>query len=170
MPDSPWQKKKSSGSRDDNGCEDEQDEISTPMSSCLGGDLNSLISNVVGPGEYERDRKTDQQKRDHESQTPIRQFPRWKHRRGDLNQESRSDDVSGGHTINLSALQLLKKPAHNLYGMTIARYCGLAGKYVSGTTVRVRHSILRLARQQRDVGPTCGNCPKAASKRDSRPL
>ena len=49
-------------------------------------------------------------------QTPIRQFPCWKHGRGDLNQEPRGDDVSGGDAINLSALQFLKEPAHNIYG------------------------------------------------------
>src|SRR6266498_4129645 len=116
MPDGPRQKKKSSGSGDDDCGDDEQNEISPTMGSCLRRDLNSLRSNVVGPGEDERDRKTDQQKRDHEAQTPIRQFPCWKHGRGDLNQEPRGDDVSGGDAINLSALQFLKEPAHSIYG------------------------------------------------------
>jgi hypothetical protein len=39
-----------------------------------------------------------------------------------LNQESRGNDVSGSDAINLSALQFLKKPAHDKYSsiMTIA--------------------------------------------------
>ena len=41
----------------------------------------------------------------------------------------RGDNVTGSNPINLSALQLLKKPAHNIYGVTIARCCGFAGKY-----------------------------------------
>src|SRR5882724_11708728 len=85
------------------------------MGSCLRRDLNSLRCNVVHPSEYQRDRKTDQQKRDHKAQTPIRQFPCWKHGRGDLNQEPRGNDVSGGDAINLSALQFLKEPAHNIW-------------------------------------------------------
>jgi hypothetical protein len=35
-----------------------------------------------------------------------------------LNQESRDDDVSRGHTINLSSLQLLEEACHNLYVMS----------------------------------------------------
>src|SRR4030095_13316524 len=113
MPDSPWQKKKSSGSGDDDTSGDEQNEISSPMSSFCRGDLNSLRSNVVRPGEYERDRKTNKKKRNHEPQTPIRQFPCWKRRRGHLNQESRGDDVSDSDAVNLSSLQFLEEAGHN---------------------------------------------------------
>jgi hypothetical protein len=50
----------------------------------------------------------------YQPQTPVRQIPRWKRGRGDLNQESRDDDVSHGDAINLSSLQLLEEAAHNI--------------------------------------------------------
>ena len=68
---------------------------------------------IVGPGEDEGDWKTDKQKHDHETQRPVWQFPGRKHRRTDLNNESRSDDVSGRDPIDLSTLQLFEETAHN---------------------------------------------------------
>src|SRR6266516_6531880 len=148
MRDRPWQKKKSSGSGNDDSGDDEQKEIASPMNSWLfWRALNPLRRDVVCPGEYERDRKTYQQKRDHEPQTPIRQFPCWKRCRGDLNQESRGNDVSGSDAVNLTSLQLLEEAAHNICGsiMTIAPCCGFAGKYVSETDVLVACSFNRSA-------------------------
>src|SRR5262249_5446062 len=59
MPDGPSQKKKSGGSGHNDSSGDKQNEISSPMTSCCGRYLNSVFSNVVSPGEYERDRKPD---------------------------------------------------------------------------------------------------------------
>ena len=46
------------------------------------------------------------------TQTPIRQFPRWKRGRGDLNHESGRNDVSGGNAIYFSPLHFLEEAAH----------------------------------------------------------
>src|SRR5436190_15888155 len=81
---------------------------------CFRSALDAVRRDVVCPSEYKRDRKTDQQKHNHEPQTPIRQFPCWKRCRCDLNQKSCGDDISRGDTINLSSLQLLEEAAHDI--------------------------------------------------------
>src|SRR5258708_38779667 len=81
---------------------------------CCGRALYSCRRAVVCQGEYKSIREPYKQKPNHEPQTPIRQFPCWKRRRGDLNQESCGDDVSRGDTINLSPLQLLEEAAHDI--------------------------------------------------------
>src|SRR5258708_20066398 len=81
-------------------------------SSNLWGGLNSLRRHVVRPGEDEGDRKTDQQQHDDKAQRPVRQFPCRKNRRTNLNEESRSDDISGRNAINFPPLQLLEEAAH----------------------------------------------------------
>src|SRR6266550_4523301 len=86
----------------------------------LWGGLNSLRRHVVSPGEDERDRKTDQQKHDHKTQRPVRQFPCRKNRRTNLNDESRSDDISGRDAINFPPLQLLEEAAHKRSALIIA--------------------------------------------------
>src|SRR4029077_934606 len=85
----------------------------------LWGGLNSLRRHVVSPGEDEGDRKTDQQKHDDKTQRPVRQFPCRKNRRTNLNDESRSDDISRRNAINFPPLQLLEKAAHKQSGLII---------------------------------------------------
>src|SRR3981189_583833 len=83
------------------------------------GGLNSLRRHVVSPGEDERDRKTYQQKHDDKTQRPVRQFPCRNNRRTNLNDESRSDDISGRNAINFPPLQLLEETAHKQSGLII---------------------------------------------------
>ena len=70
----------------------------------------------------QRDRKTDQQEYDDQTERPVWKFPRGENRGADLNYESRGDDVSGGNPVHFSSLQLLEEAAHNIYRpmMTIA--------------------------------------------------
>src|SRR6266550_312083 len=84
------------------------------------GGLNSLRRHVVSPGEDERDRKTDQQKHDDETQRPARQLPCRNNRRTNLNDEPRSNDISGRDAINFPPLQLLEEAAHKQSGLIIA--------------------------------------------------
>src|SRR6266566_1549838 len=81
------------------------------------GGLYSLRRYIVSPGEDERDRKTDQQKHDDKTQRPVRQFPCRNNRRTNLNDESRSDDISGRDAINFPPLQLLEEAAHKQSGL-----------------------------------------------------
>jgi hypothetical protein len=73
-----------------------------------------LRRHVVSPGEDERDRKTNQQKHDDKTQRPIRQFPCRKNRRTNLNDESRSDDISSRDAIDFPPLQFREEAAHRL--------------------------------------------------------
>src|SRR4030095_6313201 len=71
---------------------------------------------VVSPREDERDGKTDQQKHDDKTQRPIRQFPRRKNRRTNLNDECRSDDIRSRDAIDFPSLQFREEAAHRLEG------------------------------------------------------
>src|SRR4030095_12820076 len=73
---------------------------------------NSLRSDVVSPRQNQCDGKSHQQEHDHKAQRPVWQFPRRKNGGTDLNDESRSDDVSARNAIDLSPLHLLEEAAH----------------------------------------------------------
>jgi hypothetical protein len=114
------QEKKSRSGRNYRAGGDEENNIAAAMPPRnLWGGLNSLRRHVVSPGEDERDRKTDQQKHDDKTQRPVRQFPCRKNRRTNLNDESRSDDISGRNAINFPPLQLLEESAHKHSGLII---------------------------------------------------
>src|SRR5207247_33013 len=58
-------------------------------------------------------RKSDQQEHNHKAQRPVWQIPCWKNRRPNLNDESRSDDVSRRDAIDFPPLQLVEEAAHS---------------------------------------------------------
>ena len=74
---------------------------------------DTLRGDVVCPRKNQRDRKTDQQEYDDQTERPVWQFPRGENRGADLNYESRGDDVSGRNAIDLSPLHFLKEAGHN---------------------------------------------------------
>src|ERR1043166_7435664 len=78
-----------------------------------GSDTNSLGCDVVSPGKNQSDRKSYEQEHNHKAQCPVWQFPRRKNRRPDLNDKSRSNDVSDGDPVDFPPLQLLEEAAHN---------------------------------------------------------
>src|SRR6266481_646229 len=86
--------------------------ISSCMRSGSGRSANALRSDVVRPGENQRDRKPDQQKHDDQAERPVWQLPRRKNGRADLNDKSSGDDVSCGDSINFSPLHFFEEAAH----------------------------------------------------------
>ena len=82
------------------------------MRSGSGRGANSLRSEVVGPGENQRDRKPDQQKHDDQAERPVGQLPRRENGRADLNDKSSGDNVSCGDSINFSPSHFFKEAAH----------------------------------------------------------
>src|SRR5215831_8219330 len=108
-----WQEKKSRRDRNYRSGGDEENNVAATMSPRnFWGGLNSLRRHVVSPGKDERHRKTDQQKHDHKTQRPIRQFPCRKNRRTNLNDERRSYDIRSRDAIDFPPLQLREEAAH----------------------------------------------------------
>src|SRR2546430_8226722 len=123
-----WQKKEPRDCRNNNASRDKDEQVSAAVRSWRRRRRrypNTLRRDVVGPCQNKRDRKTDQQKRNHKSQTPAWQVPGWKRGRGDLNQETCCDDVSSGDSINFSPTHFLKEAAHKSSRLIVT---------ISGTT------------------------------------
>ena len=75
---------------------------------------DALRSDVVRPGKCQRDRKAEEQHGDHQTQRPVRQFPRWKCSRRQLYRASRSDDVGRRHAVHPAPFHFFKEAAaHN---------------------------------------------------------
>ena len=75
---------------------------------------NALRCDVVRPGKNERDRKTQKQKGDHQTQRPVWQFPGRKCGRGQLYHASRGNNISRRDAVNLAPFHFLEEAAaHN---------------------------------------------------------
>ena len=74
--------------------------------------LKALRGNVVGPAKHKGDRKTEEQKDNHQAQPPVWQFPGRKCSGRHLYNACRADDVSGRNPINVTPFCLLEEAAH----------------------------------------------------------
>ncbi len=73
---------------------------------------NTFRRHIEGPSQDESDGKPGQQQDNEQPLRPVRQLPRRKDRRCNLNDASGNNDVGNRNAINLSPLHLLEKAAH----------------------------------------------------------
>src|SRR6266446_4718836 len=86
------------------------------------GALDSLGSEVVSPGKYERDRKAESEQSDDRPHNPVGNVEKGKGLRGDLDEEPGNDGIGDRNAVNFPSLRLeekcLRPHSDDAYGAT----------------------------------------------------
>ena len=94
-----------------------------------------MRSDVEHPSENKRDRKTDQQQRDHNPDDRVRNVENRKDLSKSLRERPTHNDVRDRDSINFSPLQFFEEAAHNE-----VRYCTIAQNLGSAMQVSMQTS------------------------------